>query len=482
MKHQHYRLPVLICAALISNAAMGEDAVKSEEKISGAESRRAAALTIYNNNLALIREERAISVQQGQNIYALRDVAATIKPETALFKSLSSNTFHLLEQNYNFDLLTPDALLKKYVGQSVTVISKNPTTDKETRETAKVLSAQNGVVFRFADRIETNLPPNARLAFHDIPTTLRDRPTLTVNFESAKTAQERVELSYLANGFSWRADYVASLSSDEKTLDLSGWVTLANLSGTDFPDAKLQLVAGDVHRVIARKATIQYEARNLDYPSPAVPAPMQEEALFEYHLYTLPFLTTLYNNQTKQVALLSTAKIPTQKEYRLENGNLWFYRNNDSLPEAGQPRKVEVFITFDNKKPLGEPLPKGIVRVYQNDQSGKPNFVGEDEIDHTPKNETVRLRLGNAFDVTGLWKRVNYRKLSKTVTEQSFEIELKNAKTIPVQVKIVEPIYGEWEITKESAKHQKADANNALWLITVPPQDKVTLSYTVKSR
>lgn len=442
------------------------------EKISRAEDREEVAVTIYNDSLALIKEVRRIPFERGANSIALRDVSAKMRPETASLRALSGGSLRLIEQNFDFDLLTPQKLLEKYVGRSVTVIKTNPATGAETREQAEVLATNGGVVLKYADRIETGVP--GRIAYGAIPANLRDRPTLVVQLDSATAGRQATELSYLSGGLSWRADYVAELAGDESKLDLAGWVTLTNQSGASYENARLQLVAGDVNRVRDEMRVQQFAAK-------AMPAPeMAREQLFEYHLYSLNRPTTVLDNQTKQVALLSAAGVPVRKEYRL-SGQDWYYRGAQA--DLGRQHKVGVFIEFDNKGgELGQPLPKGIVRVYKKDSRGNALFIGEDRIDHTAKNEVVRLKLGDAFDVKAARKQTSFRKIADKVYESAFSIELNNAKDIPVTVKVVEPVPGDWEMVAESQKHAKGDAHSAVWLVTVPAGGKATLDYSVRMR
>lgn len=470
-------LPLSLSLAMGMTAAAAQPAAPTEN-VSRAEDRKAVAVTIYNESLALIREEREVKLNAGRNLLALREVSGQIKPETASLRSLSGARLTLLEQNFDFDLLTPQKLLDKYVGKTVTVARFNEQSNKESREQATVLANNQGVVLQYADRIETDLPANARIVYGDVPATLRDRPTLVVDLDSDKGGAQRAELSYLSGGLSWKADYVASLADDEKTLDLAGWVTLTNRSGAAYENARLQLVAGELNivRDTMRKAQVMYEA----VAAPAA-APMAREELFEYHLYTLGRPTTLRDQQTKQVALLSATRVPVQKEYRMEGAQHWFYEETKA-PERGNKRGVEVFIEFANKDgDLGQPLPKGTVRVYKKDKEGRPLFVGEDQIDHTPKNEQVRLKLGKAFDITGNWKRTDFSRVSKRVFEQEITIALSNAKDVPVTVRVVEPVPGDWKILKESHPHLKSSANSAMWDIPVPANGKSTLTYRVRS-
>lgn len=440
------------------------------------------AVTIYNDDLALVRDRRQVVLPQGAAALALREVSARIRPETAQLRSLSrAQGVTVFEQNFDFDLLTPGKLLEKYVGRDVQVVRTHPQTGADQSETAKVLAASEGVVLKIGERIETGLP--GRLVFPDVPPNLRDRPTLVVDLESDSAEKQQVELSYLTGGLGWRADYVAGLSADEKALDLSGWVTLTNQSGTTYRNARLQLVAGDVNRVhdelrMARVMTME------DSMAKAAPAAMAEESLFEYHLYSLARPTTLKENQTKQVALLSAGGVPVRKEYRLAGGSHYYQGRYSDL---GEKLKVAVYVEFDNKKSarLGMPLPKGVVRVYKQDRSGQPQFIGEDRIDHTPENETVRLKLGEAFDVTASRKQTDFRKLGGDGRynyrfESAFEIVLKNAREEAVAVTVVEPVPGDWKVLGESHPHRKGSANAAVWEVPVPAKGEVKLTYRVE--
>jgi hypothetical protein len=454
-------------------------ATLAAEKASRAEDREEVAVTIYNDSLALIKEVRRLTLDKGANSVALRDVSAKIRPETSSLRSLSGGGLHLVEQNFDFDLLTPQKLLEKYLGKSVTVIRTNPASGAETREQAEVLASNGGVVLKYADRIESGVP--GRIAYGAIPANLRDRPTLVVQLESKAAGRQDVELSYLSGGLSWRADYVAELSGDEAKLDLAGWVTLTNQSGGSYENAKLQLVAGDINRV--------REDRRMEFAAKAarpMAAPVQEmaqENLFEYHLYSLGRTTSLLDNQTKQVALLSAAAVPVQKEYLLA-GQDYYYRG--AYGDLGRKQKVATYLEFGNRGgDLGKPLPKGVVRVYKKDSRGNALFVGEDSIDHTAKNDKVRLKLGDAFDITATRKQTSFRKLAgqpNPIYESAFAIEISNAKDVPVRVKVVEPVPGDWEMVAESQKHAKGDAHSAVWLVPVPAEGRAVLEYTARIR
>ncbi|MDD2892449.1 MAG: DUF4139 domain-containing protein [Halothiobacillaceae bacterium] len=481
MKHVlHTFMSFAALAALATPAVI--HAAPRDEVVSTLADQQGVAVTIYNDNLALIKDTRRVTLAKEANHLAWREVSAKMRPETAQLRNLSNPAgFRLLEQNFDFDLLTPQKLLEKYLGQEVSVISRHPTTGIESHETATVLATNNGVVLKFADRIETGVP--GRLAFAGVPDSLRDKPTLVISLINPVAGAQELELSYLTGGLSWRADYVAELNATDAAMDLNGWVTLTNQSGAAYPNAKLQLVAGDVNRV-----------REMPAPAPravmakmqdmAAVNEMQQESLFEYHLYTLPRPTTLAENQTKQVALLSASTVPVRKEFLLQGADYYY---SSQQGEIGQKLKVGVFVEFKNStdNKLGLPLPKGVVRVYKKDSAGNAQFIGEDSIDHTPKNETVRLKLGEAFDVTADKKQTDFKKIGGTgrynyVFESAYEIVLKNAKTEAVTVTVREPMPGDWTMVSESHPHQKAAAGTAEWQIKVPAEGQTTLTYRVR--
>ena len=464
---------IFLLAGSFSSADEIKTTVKDQQDIS---------LTVYNQNFALIRDVRKVNLKKGQNTLAVREVSALIRPETAILNNLThANSLTLIEQNFDYDLLTPQHLLQKYVGKQVTVIKSHPTTGAEQEVEATVLSANNGVVLKIGDRIETGVP--GRLVYDRVPENLRDRPTLSVMINNDHSGPQLLELSYLSGGLSWQADYVAKLGKDEKYLDINGWVTLRNESGASYKNAQLQLVAGDVNRVkdprVVHSDMLAMEARSSNQK-------MQEEALFEYHLYTLGHKTDILQNQTKQVALLSAEKIPVKKEFLLQGQPYYYYKQASTISDK---QKVGVYVEFENKTSnhLGMPLPKGIVRVYKDDQSGSAQFIGEDQIDHTPKDDVVRLKLGDAFDVTATSKQTMYEKKASFgkyshSAVSGYEIEIHNAKDEDIVVRVLEPVPGDWEMQKSSLAHNKVSAHLAEWNVKVPAGKRVTLEYEVLVR
>ena len=466
------RVSLIPLSVLVAELAQAQTA---KDLVSTGNDREATAITVYNDDLALVKERRKLTLPNGLTRLSLREVSAQMRPETALLRAATGSPISLIEQNFDFDLLTPQKLLEKYVGHEVRVLRMHPTTGEERSEKATVLSSNNGTVLRFADRIETGIP--GRLAFDSVPANLRDRPTLSVLLDAAGGSQS-LELSYLTGGLAWKADYVANLSSDGKHMDLSGWVTLTNRSGAAYDNAKLQLVAGTVNRV--RQQPMAMEMAVMAAAPRAKRADVAQESLMDYHLYSFERPTSIADNQTKQLALLSASSIPVQREYLLA-GSDYYYR--ERYGQIGQKLKPAVFVEFANKGgELGKPLPAGVIRVYAKDSQGAAQFVGEDRIEHTAKNETVKLKLGEAFDITAERKQTNYKRIADNVIESSYRIELRNARDETVTVRVQEPLPGDWEMIQESHKHSKESARVAAWQVAVPAGGSSVLDYTVRVR
>lgn len=474
-------LPLTAASAMPEQAEQaeqtGQSGKNSKEIVSSLDDQTSVAVTIYNQDLALIRDARKISLKPGRQTLAFREVSAQIRPQTAL---LAAPGLRVLEQNFEYDLLTPHSLLEKYIGKKVMLVKSHPTTGEETEQEATVLSSGSGTVLRVGDHIESGIP--GRLIFPAVPENLRDRPTLTMLVDSQSEEPQPVVLSYLTGGLSWQADYVAELGPDDTSLDLNGWVTLQNESGATYENARLKLVAGDVNRVRPMMRTSGSVERVA--LSSAMDSSMAEESMFEYHLYTLGRPTTIKEKQSKQVALMQADNVQVKKEFIL-NGQNYYYSNQ--VGDLGRKMKVGVFVELKNTKEagIGQPLPAGIMRVYKKDSSGSLQFVGEDRIDHTPENETIRLKLGDAFDVTADKKQTDFQKLAgfsryNYVYETAFEIVLKNAKDEAVTVRVQEPVPGDWEMVEESAPHVKESADTAVWQITVEAKSSTVLTWRVK--
>ncbi|WP_306534292.1 DUF4139 domain-containing protein [Geobacter sp.] len=435
------------------------------------------ALTIYNQNLGLVKDRREIRFGTGSGELRFMDVAAQIIPTSVSIASLSGGEFLVLEQNYEYDLLSPQKLMDKYVGKEVKLHQKNPHTEREEVVTATLLSNNGGPVYRIGDEITFGHP--GRLIFPGVPEDLIARPTLVWLLESAAVEKRTIEASYLTGGISWRADYVVTLSEKDDRASLAGWVTIDNRSGATYRNASLKLVAGDVNRVQDRPPRM---AKAMREEVMAAPAPQfQEEAFFEYHLYTLQRPSTIKENQTKQISLVTADAVPVKKEFLLKGESFYYY---STAGDAMGKQKVGVFVEVENRKEhnLGMPLPKGIVRVYKRDAGGSLQFVGEDTIDHTPEKETVRVKLGDAFDVVAERKQTEWKKIAADTYEAAFEIKLRNHKKEDITVKVVEPVPGDWQMLSSSHPHTKGDAFSAVFNVPVPRDGEATLAYRVRMR
>jgi len=464
-------LALALAAALFATAS-----AETGERVSTLDDQRGVGITIYNTDLALVRDRRHVALPQGESRLALRDVSARIQPETALLQSVGNpGRIGVIEQNFNYDLLSPQKLLEKYVGRDVDVYHVDRRTGERRRERARVLSTNGGVVLRYADRIETSV--DGTLAFPSLPADLRDRPTLVTDVTNASAGDQDVELTYLTSGLNWKADYTAELSPNDDRIDLRGLVTLQNTSGTSYRDASVQLVAGDVN--VVRNA-FQPPAAQLQMIGSTTARSAAQQSLLEYHLYTLPRHSTVLDNQTKQVELLTAPNVAVTKTLELR-GNPYYYRTHSA--DLGDRLKVATYLSFLNEGgDLGIPLPKGAVRVYKRDNAGTAQFVGSDNIDHTPKGESVRLHLGDSFDVTARKKQTDYKVVSTNEDryESAYEIVLRNAKPVAQTVLVVEPIPGDWTILQSSAPYVKSSSSTATWSLNVPPNGATTLTYRVQ--
>lgn len=440
------------------------------------------AITVYNSNLSLVRDVRQLTLPPGQSLLRFMDIAASINPATVHFRSLTEPAkLSVIEQNYEYDLLDPNKLLQKFVGHEVTLVRpKMASGTTEYDEVKATLLSFNGApVWKIGNEIVTGLSYES-IRFPDLPENLYERPTLLWTLENSGARRHRVEASYLTGNLSWSADYVLNVAKDESSGDLDGWVTLVNHSGTAFKNAQLQLVAGDIHRVVALNGREQMQALKSMAGAANAPAPFQQESFSEYHLYSLNRRTSIFDQESKQISLLSASRFPLWKVY-VVNGQAYYYR---AAAQPGAPVKdpVQVFYKFKNeeKAGLGMPLPAGTIRVYQADSRGGSLFVGEDHIDHTPKDEEISLHIGNAFDIVAERKQTDYKKLSDRLYEFEYEITLRNHKDEPVTVEVNEPIGGDWEMVSSSYKFTKTAAFAAQFQVPVDKDGTSLLKYRVR--
>ena len=461
----------------------GENARSETIQTSTIRDQKDVAVTVYNSNVALIRDVRKVRLSTGIVHLRYMDIAARVNPRTVHIVSLTApKDLAVMEQNYEYDLLSPQKLLAKYVGKTVTLIRlrmENNSTREEAVK-AELLALNEGPVWKVGNEIITGLGAD-RYVFPEVPENLYSKPTLVWMLDNRQASDQTLEASYLTSDMTWSADYVLTVAADQKTADLNGWVTVINNSGTEYRNALLQLVAGELHRVReeADVEAVRYKALRAE----AAPAPQfAREAISEYHLYTLERRTTIRDRETKQISLLFAPGVTVEKHY-IVDGQYHYFRG-ESRP--GEPIKepVKVYFWFNNTEAnsLGVPLPAGTVRVYQGDSKGRVQFIGEDRIQHTPENETLKLYIGNAFDVVAERIQTDYVKLGPRTVELAFEISLRNRKTEPITVEVNEPIGGDWTMVDANYKWEKTAAFAARFKVPVAADTESLLKYRVRVR
>lgn len=445
------------------------------------EEQKDLSVTVYNSNVALVRDVRRVHLPTGELDLRFVDIAASVNPVTVHIVSLTApRDLTVLEQDYEYDLLNPAKLLDKYVGKELTLVrlvEENNST-KEVPVKATLLANNQGPVWKVGNEIVTGMGAD-RYVFPDLPANLYSKPTLVWLLDNRKSGEQNVEASYLTNNMNWNSDYVLTVSADQKAADLNGWVTVVNGSGTSYRNAQLQLVAGELNRVSSRAIPMEPMAMK----AAVAGAPQfAQEALSEYHLYTLERRTTLQENETKQISLLSSTGVHIDKTFEIDGQN-YYYR---SAYRPGAPIKdpVQVHIKFKNAESnsLGMPLPAGTVRVYQGDSKGRVQFIGEDSINHTPKDETLDLHIGNAFDVVEERKQTDYQALGSRAAESAYEISIRNHKPDPITVEVNEPIGGDWTMVDSNFKYEKTAAFAVRFTVPVAADSESILKYRVRVR
>jgi len=460
-------LALLFCAAA-TVCAEAQPAVSGESK--GVE------ITVYNQNLGLVKDRRAITLNEGLNTVPFEDVAAQIDPTSVHFKSLSfPDQTSVVEQNYQFDLVNQDKLLQKYLDKEIVLVRYDENGKEVERRSGILLSQQDGrpAVIRFGDQIVVN-PPGV-VVLPKLPEGLITKPTLVWTIETEKAGSHLAEVSYLTQGLDWHCDYVAVVDNKDQNMDLNGWVTLVNSSGATYKDATLKLVAGTVHRVQEQPPMPMAEGVAM---ATRAKRGFEEEAFFEYHLYTLQRPTTVRDNEQKQVMLLSAAAVPVTKKFVYDPQQPRRWGPQDPT------KQVQVILEFKNSEEnhMGMPLPGGKVRVYKADQSGSLQFAGEDAVQHTPKDEKVELYLGNAFDLVAEMKQTDHRQPAENLSQDAYEVKLRNHKDENVTIRVVQHLYGEWEVLDSTHEWTKKDAFTAEFPVEVPAGQEVVLRYRVQMK
>jgi hypothetical protein len=450
------------------------------------------SLTIYNQDFAVVREQRQITLNQGTNLVRYENVSEQIDPTSISLKSLTApDTIAVREQNYQYDLLNPSSILNKSVGKTIRIRRVNPDGQVEVLEGTLLNPPSNddyygrerGAVIRLEDgRVVLN--PSGEIEVTEMPEGLVSRPSLLWKLDVAEAGTHTTEVSYLANLVTWKADYVVVVNQDETKVDITGSVTLDNRSGATYEDAQLQLIAGDVRRVKEHRASRNDAYTRLGYSSAAREPQFQEEAFFEYHLYTLQGSTTVRDKETKQMTLLSASDVRVQRRLVYDCARQGQRQSNYYGKEGETQRgKVNVVLELLNSQEnnMGMPLPKGKVRVYKADERGNLQFLGEDLLDHTPRNETARFYIGDAFDVVGDRKCTHNRRISNNVTEQTFEISIRNRKNNSTEVSVVERFTTDWEILQTSHTYNQLDVRTVEFPLTVEPDSEEKITYNLRT-
>jgi hypothetical protein len=503
MKKNVYFSVIVFCLLIIISSHS-----PSQIKQSASE-RTSVDLTIYNQNIALVREERTIDLLKGMNRIIIPDIPATIDGTSLHFSSLTDPAaVQVIEQNYQYDLVHQAKLLEKYIGKVVEFIRTDNESNKDYTVKGKLLATgwqpqpnynpyggsapyymTGQMIAEIDGKIE--ISPAGRLILPTLPEGLILKPQLEWLVTNSKQGEHKTEISYLAGQLTWSCNYVALLDAHDAQIDLTGWVTVINNSGTTFKNAGLKLVAGDVNLVKEEQAGYAMRKSDMMETNAATPQ-FQQKELFEYKLYSLQRKTDIGNNETKQIELTLAKKISAKKVFIYDGlSNQWrYWSNNYSYREQGSfgqqsNKKIGVFVTFKNeeKAGLGIALPKGKVRVYKRDDDGKEQFVGEDEIDHTPKDEEIKLYLGNAFDIVGEHTQQNFRVIVPGhVVDETFEIKVRNHKSDPVEVMVYEHPWrwNEWDITKSNTPWEKVDQTTIKFPVKLKKDEEKVIIYTIR--
>jgi len=463
------RRAALLLAAILSLpahawAAAGQDPglAQSSEAPGG----RDVAVTVYNENLGVIKDQRKFSIAAGMSELRFMDVASAIDPTSVHLSPLGKTPVEILWQDYRFDLVSTEKLLERYVDHQVEVSTKDDQMKRGTLlsfDPASLVLQESGGGLALLNRAEVR-----QVGLQQLPKGLITRPTLVWRLRSGGAGTEPLEVSYLTGGMGWHADYVAVIDDAGLSLDLQGWASVENRSGATYEDAKIKLVAGSIHRAPAPGRAPDFQGRAM--ASEMMAMKVQERGFFEYHLYEVPLRSTLANNEVKQLGLLQASGVKSAKKFTYD--------------ASKDPDQVMVTVEFENaaSSGLGMPLPEGVVRVFPRDKDGSLELAGEDRIKHTPKNETVRVAVGGAFDIGVERKQTEMRQVNPRIVETAYEITIKNHKADAVEVTVVEHAYGDWEVLSSSLPAKKKDATTLEFLARCAPEKPVVVTYRLRTR
>ena len=432
-------------------------------------------LSIYNNNLGFVKDTRKVNLNIGNSTIAFEGVSEKIKAETAM---LNGTGISVSEQNYDYAVLSPLSILENSIGQKVRIATTNPQTGEDILTPATIMAVNNGMpILKFNHGYETLT--TGRIIYNHLPENLRTQPTLVINLNNKTAGEKELELAYLTQGLSWKANNIAEIISDDK-LNLNGLVTLNNNSGTNYENAHIQLIAGDVnHEVIQPKIMRSMNMLAYNIITESSNTETQRENISDYHMYTLPTPTTIANKQVKQINLMNKEAVKFVKDYEFISPlSLSPYGNSGFFEE----KNPQILFTIQNNKlaGLGEPIPAGIVRLYQNDNNGNLQFIGEDNINHIPTEGKIELKTGKAFDITINGKTTESLKLGDSVRQQSIEIKFNNSSNNEAQIKFIQDFRYEHNLIAENHTSKLENSNRRVWNITVSPHSEYKLTFSVR--
>jgi hypothetical protein len=469
--------PAMLMAAVLAGATL---AAAQTVTTSTEADQQSLNLTVYNSNVALVRDVRSVRLPAGNLELRFADVASQIEPETVRIVSLTDpKQLAVLEQDYRYDLMSPQKLLEFYVGKQVTLV-RQETENNSTKEVsmkATLLSDNNGLIWKVGNEIVTCMPADHYI-FPSLPPNLYSKPTLLWLLDSRSAGEKKLEADYITKSVDWNADYVLTLPSEAMLADLSSWITVKNSSGIDYRNTQLQLVAGQLHQAMQNIMPMAGGAMMMEAKA-AAPG-FSQEGLSEYHLYTIRRPVTLPNNSSKQIAFVRASGIKVQKTYEINGQQFYFYTPWQTGQSGKEP--VQAHLKFKNSEAnsLGVPLPEGVVRVYQADSKGRMQFAGEDRIAHTPKDEELNLYIGNAFDLTAERKQTDFQRLGNDVYESAFQITIRNHKKEPVTVDVNEPVNGTWTVLQSNYKYEKTSSFSLSFHVPVPADGQSVLNYRLR--
>jgi hypothetical protein len=447
---------------------------------SGASDRTGLTLTVYNNNLALVKDSRRLSLPEGEMFLRFDDVSPNLDPSSVTIHFPDSTKgINVLEQQYLYDVVDPQKLLESYIGREVILVERREDSLEDKRTEATLLSISGGNVYRIGKEVHLGHP--GRLVLPGLQDSLILKPALGWLLSVDKAAKQEVEVSYLATGLNWKAYYTLYLKPDESPADLTARIYVDNQGGSDFPEANLKLVAGEPQRIPSEPVHPRFGLEKAEMMAPAAPAPpVQERSLFEYHLYEVQRPVSLLKNQTKAITLFSVHRTNVHKEFVFRPQRVFWSGPTEEREE--QKAEVTLLFTNDKKAGLGMPMPGGKVQIYQEDEKGSLQFVGEDQIEHTPEGGKIKLKAGLAFDVEMERKQTHFEQLGPRTIQQAFEIKLKNSKPREVEVTLLESLSGDWKIEKSSHTWKQTDYSTIEFKVAIPAKETATITYTVISK